>query len=94
MVYALGDSHRNLDSLLTMTLWQEFISLEVTSTSLVPTLKALLRSQEDLEVIRRLTGTEAQNVVDSVNQVRNHSLIVKMLTDFAACPHRQSTPRS
>ncbi|KAF9652316.1 kinase-like protein [Thelephora ganbajun] len=49
-------------------LWQELISLEVTSTSLVPTLKALLKSREDREAIYKLTGLEAQNVVDSINQ--------------------------
>ena len=54
-----------------MTLWQEFISLEVTSTSIAPTLKALLRSQEDLKIIYKLTGLEAQKVVDSLNQVCN-----------------------
>jgi len=54
-----------------MTLWQEFISLEVISTSLVPTLKALLRSQEDIKAIYKLTGLEAQEVVDSLNRVCN-----------------------
>ena len=54
-----------------MTLWQEFISLEMTSTSLAPTLKALLRSQEDLKAIYKLTGLEAQKAVDSFNQVCN-----------------------
>jgi len=64
-----------------MTLWQQFISLDVTSTSLVPTLKALLRSQEDLQAISKLTGPEAQKVVDSLNQVCNDLFIVNRLTD-------------
>lgn len=54
-----------------MTLWQEFISLEVTSISLVPTLKALLKSQEDLKAMHKLTGLEAQRAVDLLNQARN-----------------------
>lgn len=54
-----------------MTLWQELISLEMTSTNLAPTLKALLRSQEDLKAIYKLAGLEAQRVVDSLNQVCN-----------------------
>ena len=64
-----------------MTLWQEFISLEVTSTSLVPTLKALLRSQEDMNAICKLTGVEAQKVVDAIDRVCNGSLIVRRLTN-------------
>ena len=63
-----------------MTLWQEFISLEVTSPTLVPTLKALLRSHDDLKAIYQLTGPEAQGVVDSLNRVCNISLIVRILT--------------
>ena len=54
-----------------MTLWQELIALEMTSTNLAPTLKALLKSQEDLKAIYKLTGLEAQRVVDSLNQVCN-----------------------
>lgn len=54
-----------------MTLWQELISLEMSSTNLAPTLKALLRSQEDLKAIYKLAGLEAQRVVDSLNQVCN-----------------------
>lgn len=64
-----------------MTPWLEFISLEVTSTSLVPTLKALLKSHEDLETIYKLTGPEAQKVIDSFNQVCNYPLTVNGLTD-------------
>lgn len=64
-----------------MTLWQEFISLEVTSTTLVPALKALLGSREDLEAICGLTGPEAQKVVDSINEVHNSNLVVRKLTD-------------
>lgn len=60
-----------------MTLWQEFISLEVSSTGLIPTLKALLGSEEDLQAIFKLTGPEAQKVVDSLNQVRNGPRIAK-----------------
>jgi len=60
-----------------MTLWQEFISLEVSSSSLIPTLKALLGSEEDLQAISKLTGPEAQKIVDSFNQVRNDPLITK-----------------
>jgi len=69
-----------------MTLWQEFISLEPTSTNLVPTLKALLRSQEDLKAVYKLTGLEAQKVVDSINQVCNVSLIAGGLT-VVRCDH-------
>lgn len=54
-----------------MALWQEFISVEVTSASLTPTLKALLKSQEDLKAVYKLTGLEAQRVVDAFNQVCN-----------------------
>lgn len=54
-----------------MTLWQEFTSLEESSPGLVPTLKALLSSEEDLQAISKLTGPEAQKIVDSFNQVRD-----------------------
>ena len=66
-----------------MALWQEFISVEVTSASLAPTLKALLKSQEDLKAIHKLTGLEAQRVVDSFNQVCNCVMILtfKRLTN-------------
>ena len=66
-----------------MALWREFISVEVTSTSLAPTLKALLKSQEDLKAIHMLTGMDAQKVVDAFNQVCNRVMILifKRLTD-------------
>ena len=64
-----------------MTLWEEFISLEVASSSLVPTLKALLRSREELKAIHQLTGLKAQRVVDSLNQVCDHSPVTRRLTD-------------
>jgi len=60
-----------------MTLWQEFVSLEVSSTGLVPTLKALLGSEEDLQAIFKLTGPEAQKIVDSFNQARIGPLAAK-----------------
>jgi len=63
-----------------MTLWQEFISLDVTSTSFVPTLKVLLRSREDLSAIYKLTGLEAQKVVDFISRVCNNLLINEGLT--------------
>jgi hypothetical protein len=65
--YTLEDSHWHLDS--SMPLWQELISLGMTSPSLALALKALLGSREDLEAIYRLTGTDAQRVVDFINQV-------------------------
>lgn len=64
-----------------MALWQQFTSLEVTSTNLVPTLKSLLGSREDLQAVSKLTGPEAQKVVDSLNQVCNGPFIAKRLTD-------------
>ena len=60
-----------------MTPWEEFISLEATSSSLVPALKALLSSREELKAIHKLTGLEAQRVVDSINQVCNPFLIAR-----------------
>jgi len=60
-----------------MTLWREFTSLEASSAGLVPTLKALLSSEEDLQAISKLTGLEAQKIVDSLNRVRNGPLIVE-----------------
>ena len=57
-----------------MMLWEEFISLEATSFNLAPTLKVLLKSQEDLKAIHKLTGAEAQRVVDFFNQVCDSSL--------------------
>lgn len=60
-----------------MTLWREFTSLEASSAALVPTLKALLSSEEDLQAISKLTGLEAQKIVDSLNRVRNGPLIVE-----------------
>ena len=67
-----------------MTLWREFISLEVTSANLVPALKALLSSREDLSAMGNLTGTEAQRAIDSINQVRNSSLVARRLPTLAA----------
>ena len=66
-----------------MALWQEFISLEVTSTSLMPTLKAILRSEEDLKIIYKLSGLDAQKVVDSLNQACDciMTLVFIRLTD-------------
>lgn len=65
--FTSDDSHWHLDS--SMPLWQELISLEMTSPSLAPALKALLGSREDLEAIYRLTGADAQRVVDFINKV-------------------------
>lgn len=64
-----------------MALWEEFVSLEVTSGSLVPTLKALLRSREELKAMYRLTDLEAQRVVDSINQVCNSTSVIRRQTD-------------
>lgn len=76
-----------------MTLWQEFVSLEITSTNLVPTLKALLKSQEDLNAVRELAGPEAQKVVDCINQVWTHdSLTVKILSNQCSL-HRHTGNR-
>lgn len=58
-----------------MTLWEELISLEVASPNLVPTLKALLGSRDDLKATCKLAGPQAQRVVDFMNQVRIRSLI-------------------
>lgn len=68
-----------------MALWQEFVSLEVTSPSLASTLEALLRSQEDLKVIPKLTGPGAQKIVDLFNRVCNYSLVVNGFT--STLPH-------
>jgi hypothetical protein len=79
-----------------MALWKEFITLEATSSSLVPALKVLLRSREELEAIYKLTGLEAQRVVDSINQVCNSSPITRRLklNRPSLGSHRQSTPHS
>ena len=65
-----------------MMLWEELISLDVTSTNVVPTLKALLRSRDDLKATCNLTGPEAQRVVDFMNQVSNYSLIAGRASDI------------
>lgn len=65
-----------------MALWEEFISLEETSSSLVPILKALLRSREELNAIYTLTGLEAQRVVDTINRVCDSSPLTRRLTDI------------
>lgn len=65
-----------------MTLLEEFISLDATSSNLVPTLKALLKSRDELRAIYQLTGPEAQRVVDSINKVCDSSLITRRLTDI------------
>ena len=45
--------------------------MEVVSTSLMPVLKAILRSENNLKTICKLSGLEAQKVVDSLNQACN-----------------------
>jgi len=65
-----------------MMLWEELISLDVTSTNVIPALKALVRSRDDLKVTYNLTGPEAQKVVDFINQVCNYSLIARRVADI------------
>ena len=84
--------HSERTSECSMTLWEEFISLEATSSSLVPTLKALLSSREELKAIYKLTGLEAQRVVDSINQVCNPSPTERQVNRHSL--YRQSTPHS